>query len=53
MNGAKKVLDNPGIDSIDPIVDSGINRADLKITTDIKTRLKKISKIINEIKKLK
>ena len=53
INGVKKILNNPETHSIDPSIVSSIYRPTLKVTKDIKKRLKKISKIIGEIKRLK
>ena len=53
INGVKKILNNPKTHSIDPGADLSIYKPTLKITIDIKKRLEKISKIIEEIKKIK
>ena len=51
--GAKKVLDNSEIRSIDGDVNIGLYGQDLKISKIIKEKIKKISKIAKEIKKMK
>ena len=53
INGVKKILNNSKTHSIDPDADLSIYKPTLKITTDIKKRLKRISKIIEEIKKIR
>ena len=53
INGVKKILNNSKTLSIDPDADLSIYKPTLKITTDIKKRLKRISKIIEEIKKIR
>ena len=53
INGVKKILNNSKTHSIDPDTDLSIYKPTLKITTDIKKRLKRISKIIEEIKKIR
>ena len=51
--GAKKVLDNSEIGSIDADVNIGLYKRDLKVSRIIKEKIKKISKIVREIKKMK
>ena len=53
ITGAKKILDNPTAHSIDDDVDIGINKPDLNATKVIKAKIKNISKIVKELKKLK
>ena len=53
INGVKKILNNSKTHSIDPDTDLSIYKPTLKITTDIKKSLKRISKIIEEIKKIR
>ena len=53
INGVKKILNNSKTHSIDTDADLRIYKPTLKITTDIKKRLKRISKIIEEIKKIR
>ena len=51
MNGVKKILNNPEIHSIDDNMNLGVYKPDLKNTKIIKDKIKKISKIISELKK--
>ena len=51
INGAKKILDDPEIHSLDDNKNLGIYSSKLHNTKIIKDKLKKISKIINDIKK--
>ena len=53
INGAKKILNIDTTHSIDDIMNIGINRHDLKKTKVIKSKIKNISKIIQELKKFK
>jgi len=53
INGAKKILNTATTHSIDDIMNIGINRKDLKKTRVIKSKIKNISKIIQELKKFK
>ena len=53
INGAKKILSNPNIRSLDDNANIGINKPDLKTTRIIKNKAKRIFEIINELKKLK
>ena len=48
INGVKKILNNPERDSLDDDINLGVYKPDI-----IKTKIKNISKIIKEIKKLK
>ena len=52
INGVKKILSNPEIHSLDDNMNLGVYKPDLQNTKIIKDRIKKISKIINELKKL-
>ena len=52
INGVKKILNKPKTDYIDENIESGVYKSKLKNTKEIKNRLKKISKIISELKKL-
>ena len=52
INGVKKIL-NDKSQSIDDNTNFGVYKADLKSSEIIKDKVKKISKIIKEIKKLK
>ena len=51
--GAKKILSTIETDHLDDDMDIGINRPDLNRTKVIKSKVKNISKIIKELKKLK
>ena len=53
INGVKKILNNPDIRSLDDNMNFGIYKSDLKNTKIIKDKIKKISKIISELKKFK
>ena len=53
INGAKKILNTIKTDHLDDDMDIGINRPDLNRTKVIKSKVKNISKIIKELKKLK
>ena len=52
INGVKKILNKSKTDYIDENIESGVYKSKLKNTKEIKNRLKKISKIISELKKL-
>jgi len=51
MNGVKKILNDPKMHSLDDNMDLGVYKTDLKNTKFIKEKIKKISKIITELKK--
>ena len=51
MDGVKKILNDPKIQSLDDNMDLGVYKPDLKNTKFIKEKIKKISKIISELKK--
>ena len=51
MNGVKKILNDPKIHSLDDNMDLGVYKTDLKNTKFIKEKIKKITKIISELKK--
>ena len=53
INGVKKILNNTDIHSLDDNMNFGIYKSDLKNTKIIKDKIKKISKIISELKKFK
>ena len=53
INGAKKILNTIETDYLDDDMDIGINSPDLNRTKIIKSKVKNISKIIKELKKLK
>ena len=52
INGVKKILGKSKIESLDDNIGTGVYKSNLKNNKQIKNRLKKISKIINELKKL-
>ena len=51
INGVKKILNNPEAHSLDDNMNLGVYKSDLRNTKIIKDKIKKISKIINELKK--
>ena len=53
INGAKKILNGPKPDSIDDDLNFGINTSNLNTTKVIKNKIKNISKIVKELKKIK
>ena len=53
INGVKKILNTSKTDSIDEDINIGINRPNLDTSKIIRNKVKNISKIINELKKLK
>ena len=53
INGAKKILNSKVSHSIDDDINIGIYKPDLNTTKLIKNKVKNISKIIKELKKLK
>ena len=52
INGVKKILNNPEIHSLDDNMNLGVYKPDLQNTKIIKDKIKKISKIIKELKNL-
>ena len=52
INGVKKILNNPETDSLDDNTNLGLYKPDLQNTKIIKNKVKKISKIIKELKNL-
>jgi DNA-binding transcriptional MerR regulator len=52
INGVKKILNNPKIHSLDDNMNLGVYKPDLQNTKIIKNKVKKISKIIKELKNL-
>ena len=52
INGVKKILNNPEIPSLDDNMNLGVYKPDLRNTKIIKNKVKKISKIIKELKNL-
>ena len=53
INGVKKILNNQEIHSLDDNMNLGIYKPDLKNAKIITNKIKKISKIIKELKKFK
>jgi len=53
INGVKKVLNNPEAHSLDDNINFGVYKQDLEATKIIKDKIKKISKIIKELKEFK
>ena len=53
INGAKKILDIAKTDSLDDDINIGINRSYLNRAKVIKSKIRNISKIIKELKKIK
>ena len=51
INGVKKILNSPEIHSLDENMNLGVYKSDLRATKIIRDKLKKISKIIKELKK--
>ena len=53
INGAKKILNNPETETIDDNTYADINRSSSNNTILIKKRIKNISRIIKQLKKIK
>ena len=53
INGVKKILDKKGSHSLDDNTNLGLYNPDLKNTKFVKDKIKKISKIVKELKKYK
>ena len=53
INGVKKILNSKEMHSIDDSVNLGVYKSESKSTKFIKDRVKNISKIIKELKKIK
>ena len=53
INGVKKILNSPKSNLLDEDINIGINGSDFNKTRVIKDKIKKISRIIKELKKLK
>jgi len=51
INGVKKILNNPEIQSLDGGVNLSVYKNDLKISKSVRGRIEKISRIIRELKK--
>ena len=53
INGVKKLLNETQIDSLDDSVNLSLYKPNLETTSIVKKRIKKISKIVKELKKIK
>ena len=53
INGVKKILDNPSTHPLDENMNLGLYKPNLESTKIIKDKIKKISKIIKELKEFK
>ena len=53
INGVKKILNNDSVSSLDDNVNIGVYKQNFVVTKNIKNKLKKISKIVKELKNLK
>ena len=53
INGVKKILDNPNTQPLDDNVNLSVYKPDLKTTKNIKDKINKIHKIINDLKRIK
>ena len=53
ISGAKKILDNANLDSVDENINLGVNKQNLKNSISIKKRIKNIYKITKELKDYK
>ena len=51
IKGVKRILNNPKLDTIDPNINLGIYKTNLKTKENIQKKIKKIVEIINELKK--
>ena len=51
IKGVKKILDKPELGAIDPNIDLGVYKSNLKTKENIQKKIKKIVKIIKELKK--
>ena len=50
IKGVKRILSNPKLDTIDPNMDLGIYKTNLKTKENIQKKIKKIVEIIKELK---
>jgi len=53
IKGVQKILNNPKLDTIDPNIDLGIYKTNLKTKENIQKKIKKIVKIIKELQSTK
>ena len=51
IKGVKRILNSPKLDAIDPNIDLGIYKTNLKTKENIQKKIKKIAEIIKELKK--
>ena len=51
IKGVKRILNNQKLDTIDPNINLGIYKTNLKTKENIQMKIKKIVEIINELKK--
>ena len=51
INGVKKILNDPKIQSLDGDINLSVYKNDLKISKSVRGRIEKISRIIRELKK--
>ena len=50
IKGVKRILNNPKLDAIDPNINLGIYKTNLKAKENIEKKIKKIAEIIKELK---
>tara|TARA_B110000263_G_C15064147_1_gene398833 strand:- start:29 stop:427 length:399 start_codon:yes stop_codon:yes gene_type:complete len=53
INGVKKLLNTTNLDALDANVDLSVYKPDLDVSKNFKTKVKKISKLVKELKKYK
>ena len=53
INGAKKILKNSKISANDDDINTSINTTNINTTDNIKKKIKNISRLINELKRIK
>ena len=53
INGVKKLLNTTNLDALDANVDLSVYKPDLDVSKNFKTKVKKISKLVKELKKFK
>ena len=52
VNGVKKILDNTNLDTLDANVDLSVYKPVLDTSKNLKTKVKKISKLVKELRKI-
>jgi len=52
INGVKKILDNTNLDSLDANADLSVYKPSLNVSKDLKTKIKKISELVKELKNI-